>query len=317
MLPTLNNSMTKSFLIGSDSAKDFLQIGIDTLKQKGSILDAVENSIRGVESNADDHGVGVGAIPNLQGVIQLDASIMEGKTRRAGAVAALEGFLHPITVARKVMEVSPHVLIVGPGAAKFAEMMGCEKGELHTEYSRNFYQSFLKGTMNKLDPEYKDIEADRFIYDYRLWFEKLSEKQLGTVNILGMAGGDICSGVSTSGTSLKLPGRVGDSPIIGAGNYCDNRVGAAACTGRGEQSIRHGTSRVIVAYMKLGMSPQEACNAAMEEVHTMVDEARLTCIALNNKGEVAAASTSREPPLYLMDQEMERVETRRGDWIRK
>ena len=175
------------------------------------------------------------------------------------------------------MEVSPHVLLVGPGAAKFAEMMGCEKGELHTEYSRNFYQSFLKGTMNKLDPEYKDIEADRFIYDYRLWFEKLSEKQLGTVNILGMdAGGDICSGVSTSGTSLKLPGRVGDSPIIGAGNYCDNRVGAAACTGRGEQSIRHGTSRVIVAYMKLGMRPQEACNTAMEEVHQMVDEARLS-----------------------------------------
>ena len=310
--------MNRPFLIGSDSAKDFLQIGIDILRKKGPILDAIENSIRGVESNADDHGVGVGAIPNLQGVIQLDASIMEGKTRKAGAVAALEGYLHPITVARKVMEVSPHVLLVGSGAAKFAEMMGCERGELDTEYSRNFYQSFLKGTMNKLDPEFKDIEADRFIYDYRLWFEKLSEKQLGTVNILGMdAGGDICSGVSTSGTSLKLPGRVGDSPIIGAGNYCDNRVGAAACTGRGEQSIRHGTSRVIVAYMKLGMSPQEACNEAMEEVHQMVDEARLTCCAFNNQGEVAAASTSREPPLYYLDVELKKVETRRGVWVKK
>ena len=310
--------MNRPFLIGSESAKDFLQIGIDILRKKGPILDAIENSIRGVESNADDHGVGVGAIPNLQGVIQLDASIMEGKTRKAGAVAALEGYLHPITVARKVMEVSPHVLMVGSGAAKFAEMMGCERGELHTEYSRNFYQSFLKGTMNKLDPEFKDIEADRFIYDYRLWFEKLSEKQLGTVNILGMdAGGDICSGVSTSGTSLKLPGRVGDSPIIGAGNYCDNRVGAAACTGRGEQSIRHGTSRVIVAYMKLGMRPQEACNMAMEEVHQMVDEARLSCVAFNNKGEVAAASTSREPPVYYLDEEMEKVETRKGVWVKK
>ena len=310
--------MNRPFLIGSDSAKDFLQIGIDILRKKGPILDAIENSIRGVESNADDHGVGVGAIPNLQGVIQLDASIMEGKTRKAGAVAALEGYLHPITVARKVMEVSPHVLMVGSGAAKFAEMMGCERGELHTEYSRNFYQSFLKGTMNKLDPEFKDIEADRFIYDYRLWFEKLSEKQLGTVNVLGMdAGGDICSGVSTSGTSLKLPGRVGDSPIIGAGNYCDNRIGAAACTGRGEQSIRHGTSRVIVAYMKLGMRPQEACNMAMEEVHQMVDEARLSCVAFNNKGEVAAASTSREPPVYYLDEEMEKVETRKGVWVKK
>ena len=310
--------MNRPFLIGSESAKDFLQIGIDILRKKGPILDAIENSIRGVESNADDHGVGVGAIPNLQGVIQLDASIMEGKTRKAGAVAALEGYLHPITVARKVMEVSPHVLMVGSGAAKFAEMMGCERGELHTDYSRNFYQSFLKGTMNKLDPEFKDIEADRFIYDYRLWFEKLSEKQLGTVNVLGMdAGGDICSGVSTSGTSLKLPGRVGDSPIIGAGNYCDNGVGAAACTGRGEQSIRHGTSRVIVVYMKLGMSPQEACNTAMEEVHQMVDEARLSCVAFNNKGEVAAASTSREPPVYYLDEEMEKVETRKGVWVKK
>ena len=314
--------MNNSFLIGSDSAKDFLQIGVDTLRNQGTIKDAVEKSIRGVESNQDDHGVGLGGIPNLQGVVQLDASFMEGKTLEAGAVAALEGFLHPITVARKVMEKSPHVLLVGSGAATFAEKMGCEKGELLTDYGRKFYNSFVSGDMASLGPEFKIdlqyLDEDRINYNYRTWFEKLSEKQLGTVNILGMdTRCDICSGVSTSGTYLKLPGRVGDSPIIGAGNYCDNRVGAAACTGRGELSIRHGTARVIVAYMKMGKSPQEACNAAMEEVHSIVEDARLSCIAFNNKAEIASASTSRVPPLYYMDTQMEKVETRKGEWIKK
>jgi L-asparaginase / beta-aspartyl-peptidase len=314
--------MAKPFLIGSDSAKEFLKIGIEILKKNGPIMDAVECSIRGVESNAEDHGVGLGGIPNLLGVVQLDASFMEGRTRNAGAVAALEGFLHPITVARKVMETSPHVFLVGPGAAIFAERMGCEKGDLLTDYSRKFYKSFVNGSLNKLGPEFKVdlnyLEEDRINYDYQVWFEKLNEKQLGTVNVLGMdAKKNICSGVSTSGTYLKLPGRVGDSPIIGAGNYCDNRVGAAACTGRGELSIRHGTARTIVTYMKMGMKPQEACNTAMQEVHEMIEDARLSCIAFNNKGEVAASSTSREPPLYYMDEEMETVETRKGVWIKK
>lgn len=131
------------------------------------------------------------------------------------------------------------------------------------------------------------------------------------------ANGDASSGVSTSGTYLKMPGRVGNSPIIGAGNYCDNNVGAAACTGRGELSIRHSTARIIVAYMKMGMTPQEACNASMEEVHEMVDSAVLSCIAFNNKGEVAAASTNREPPLYYMNVDMEKFETRKGAWVKK
>ena len=313
--------MFKPFLIGSDSSKDYLHIGVKILKRNGSIRDAVELSIRGVESNTNDHGVGLGGIPNLLGVVQLDASFMDGRTQAAGAVAALEGFLHPISVARKVMEESPHVLIVGAGAALFAEKISAEKGELLTNYSKRFYDAFTKNNLKDLGTEFdidlKYLDEDRINFDYNQWFDKLREKQLGTVNILGMdAERNICSGVSTSGTYLKLPGRVGDSPVIGAGNYCDNRVGAAACTGRGELSIRHGTARVIVAYMKMGMNPQEACNAAMEEVHEMVGDARLSCIAFDKNGEVAAASTSREPPLYYMDDECDLVETLKGEWVK-
>jgi beta-aspartyl-peptidase (threonine type) len=191
-----------------------------------------------------------------------------------------------------------------------------------TEYSRRFYNAFKERKMSNLGPEFKEdlqfLEEDTNNYDYRQLFERLIEGQLGTVNILGMdARGNICSGVSTSGTYLKMPGRVGDSPIIGAGNYCDNRVGAAACTGRGELSIRHGTARIIVVSMKMGMSPEEACVAAMEEVHELVDDARLSCVAFDNRGVVAAASTSREPPLYYMDDGMDEVETRKGVWVRK
>jgi beta-aspartyl-peptidase (threonine type) len=314
--------MIKGFLIGSDSARDFLHIGINLLREKRSIKDAVEYSIRGVESNTDDHGVGLGGIPNLMGIVQLDASFMDGSTRAAGAVASLEGFLHPITVARKVMEMSPHVLLVGPGAARFAENLGCEKGELLTEYSRRFYQAFKEKRLHELGSEFRVdldyLEEDGINYDYEHWFKRLVEGQLGTVNILGMdEGGDICSGVSTSGTYLKMPGRVGDSPIIGAGNYCDNRVGAAACTGRGELSIRHCTARTIVTYMKMGLTPREACIKSMEEVHELVDDARLSCVAFNNRGDVAAASTSREPPLYYIDEEMDRVEEMRGVWVKK
>jgi beta-aspartyl-peptidase (threonine type) len=312
----------KPFIIGSDSAKDYIRIGVEVLKTNGSIRDAVEQSIRGVESNVNDHGVGLGGIPNLLGVVQLDASFMDGRTRAAGAVAALEGFLHPISIARKVMEESPHILLVGAGAVLFAEKIGAERGELLTDYSKRFYNAFIKNKLKDLGSEYEIdlgyLDEERINFDYNLWFNKLKEKQLGTVNILGMdVQRNICSGVSTSGTYLKLPGRVGDSPIIGAGNYCDNRVVAATCTGRGELSIRHGTARIIVAYMKMGMNPQEACNAAIEEVQEMADDARLSCFAFNNKGEVAAASTSRVPTLYYMDDENDMVDTRKGQWVKK
>jgi beta-aspartyl-peptidase (threonine type) len=314
--------MVKPFLVGSNSAGGFLHLGAEVLKRGGSALDAVEVTIRAVESNPDDHGVGLGGIPNLLGQVQLDASFMDGGTRAAGCVAAVEGYLHVISIARKVMEVSPHVLLVGPGAELFAERMGFRREELLTDYCKKFYKAFLGDSLDKLEPEFaKDIgylEEDYLNYRPKEWYERLAEKAQGTVNVLAMdARSDICSGVSTSGTYLKFPGRVGDSPIIGAGNYCDNRYGAAACTGRGELSIRHSTARVIITYMSLGYTAKEACNKAMSEVHGMAEEPVLSCVAFDNRGNVAAASTSGEPLYFYMDIDMDSEEMRRGVWVRE
>jgi len=309
--------MSKPFLVGSQSAKGFLGPGIEVLKSGGSAMDAVEAAIWGVEANPDDHSVGLGGIPNLLGVIQLDASIMDGESRDAGAVASLEGFLHPISVARKVLEVSPHALLVGEGAGLFAEEMGFERTELHTEYSREFHRAFREGTLHELGEEFaldlSWLEEDRRNYDFEAWYRRFRARQHGTVNVMAVdARGDICSGVSTSGTYLKFPGRVGDSPIIGAGNYCDNRYGAAACTGSGELAIRLSTARTIVAYIESGDTVGEACVRAMRDVRSMVSDGFMTCLAFDVEGNVASASTGEEPRHYYMDVESVGEEERIG-----
>jgi beta-aspartyl-peptidase (threonine type) len=130
------------------------------------------------------------------------------------------------------------------------------------------------------------------------------------------AAGNVCSGVSTSGTALKLPGRVGDSPIIGAGNYCDNKVGAAACTGRGELAMRLSTARSIIEYMRNGMTVQEACVKAMRAVLELGEMGGLSCIAFDIKGNTASASTYGERPHYYMDIDMEEAKERKGVWVR-
>ena len=146
--------MDRPFIAGTDNSEAFLPIGSRLLTERASAIDAVEATIRAVEENPDDHSVGIGGIPNLLGVIQLDASLMDGRTRAAGAVAAIEGFLHPISIARKVMEVSPHVLLVGEGGEAFAEAMGFERTELNTEYSENFHRAFVEDVMDRLGSEY-------------------------------------------------------------------------------------------------------------------------------------------------------------------
>jgi len=309
--------MNLPFITGTYNSEAFLHIGSGLLREGSSAVDAVEATIRAVEANPEDHSVGLGGIPNLLGVIQLDASIMEGRTLRAGAVAAVEGFLHPISIARKVMEVSPHVLLVGGGAEAFAEAMAFEREELSTEYSEHFYGAFVEDMMERLGPEYREdlgwLRDDWKAHDIRQWYERLEGHMHGTVNVLAMdSRGDICSGVSTSGTYLKLPGRVGDSPIIGAGNYCDNRYGAAACVGKGELSIRHGTARTIVLLMQQGLSVEEACLQAMAEVLEMTDDAQLDCLAFDRDGRTFAASTNQEPVYYTMGVGQGQAEERRG-----
>jgi len=307
--------MVEPFIVGSDCAKGFLHLGIKVLRKKGSAMDAVEAAIRGVEANPNEHSVGLGGIPNLLGDIQLDASIMDGSNMKTGSVAALEGFLHPISVARKVLEVSPHALLVGEGAGLFAETTGFERQDLHTDYSREFYRAFQEGRIQELGEEYgmdlKWLDGDWKGFDIVEWYERLAGRHHGTVDIMAMdAHGNICSGVSTSGTYLKFPGRVGDSPIIGAGNYCDNTVGAASCTGKGELAISLSTARSIIAFMDAGMGVQDACIRAMRMVHDKTEGGGLNCLAFDLEGTVVSASTDEVPTYYHMSLQGEEEELR-------
>jgi len=309
--------MVKPFIIGTRNAGEFLHAGVKVLREGGSALDAVEQATRLVESNPKDTSVGLGGIPNLLGVQEMDASIMCGRTLRSGAVGALKGFLHPISVARKVLEHAPHVLLVGEGAELFARVMGCEEGSLETETSREIYQTFVQDAFDEREIDESQLWIVKYVKSQGLreWYNRLAEEHHGTVNIIAMdENGDIASAVSTSGTALKFPGRLGDSPIIGAGNYCDNRFGAAACTGRGELAIRCSTARSIIHYMGNGLTVKEAAFRAMKDIHELRSFGGMNCIAIDNKGNTISATTSpdRESVHWYMDVDSPEPQLRKG-----
>ena len=313
--------MVKPFIIGTRNSKNKLHLGIQILRKGGSAIEAVEATTNAVEENPEDTSVGLGGLPNMLGVPQMDASIMDGEKMRSGSVAALEGVLHPISVARRVMEVSPHVLLVGQGAAMFAEAEGFEKADLVTERSRDAYEAFVNDTFNDLDEETKQRTnwAQRYTrFKLHDWYEKLMDEQHGTVNIMALdSDGNICSGVSTSGTAYKMPGRVGDSPIIGAGNYCDNNVGATTCTGRGELAIRRSTARTVISYMENGKTLEEACIQAMRDIISLNETGGMNCLALDKDGNTFSASISRESIHYYMDVDSPEPEERQGVWVKE
>jgi len=235
--------------------------------QAGSpALDVVEAGIRPVETDPSVRSVGVGGWPNLLGQVELDASIMDGRTLSTGAVGALHGYLHPISVARQVMVRLPHVFLVGAGAARFAAEIGAEAGETLTEEARGEWEAWLAG---HVPPDVRDRWPDVSLAGWaRLTVDP--ETSGGTTTFLVQdAAGDLAAGVSTCGWAFKYPGRLGDSPVIGAGSYADNRYGAAACTGFGELTIRAGTSRSVVLYMKTGMTVEEACHEALNDLRAL------------------------------------------------
>lgn len=309
--------MVKPFIIGTRNAGQFLYAGAENLRNGGSALDAVEAATRLVESNPDDTSVGLSGIPNLFGVQEMDASIMCGRTLGAGTVGAVKGFLHPISIARKVLEESPHVMLVAEGAELFARAMGMEEGDLSTDKSRKIYETFVKDAF-----EHEEIdESQQWIVNYaksqnmREWYDRLADHHHGTVNIMAMdMNGDIASAVSTSGTALKFPGRLGDSPIIGAGNYCNNMYGAACCTGRGELAIRNSTARTIIHYMEDGLSAREAAFRAMKDIHALKTFGSMSCIVFDSKGNTASATTreGRESVHWYMASDMKEPELRTG-----
>jgi L-asparaginase / beta-aspartyl-peptidase len=296
----------KPFIIGTRNAGAFLHAGAAILKQGGSALDAVEASTRLVEDNPGDSSVGTGGIPNILGVVELDASLMCGKTLASGAVGAIKGFKHPISVARKVLEEAPHVMLVAEGAERFARIMGCEAGDLDSEESKKVYQAFVNDAF-----EHEGIdESQTWVVDYarsqnlREWYTRLADERHGTVNIQALdAEGNIACAVSTSGTALKFPGRLGDSPVIGAGNYCDNRYGAAACTGRGELAIRNSTARSLIHYLQDGMDVEAAVTRAMKDIHALQSFGGMNCLLMDTQGNTMSATTvaDRESVHWYMD----------------
>ncbi len=226
-------------------------------------LDAIEAGIRLVEADTSIRTVGKGGWPNLLGEVELDAAIIDGNTFRSGAVGALKGYLHPISVARAVLERLPHEMLVGEGAARFAGEIGAERANNLIPDSERVWRQWFEENVSPADQEkWPDVPLAQ------LCQQAIDpEKGMDTTVFLSLDGkGEIMAGVSTSGWAWKYPGRLGDSPIIGAGCYADTKYGAAACTGAGEMAIRAGTSRAIVLYMKMGLSLERAVDEAIDDL---------------------------------------------------
>src|SRR5689334_5553981 len=250
-------------------------------RQNADTLDAIIAGLTITELDPEDQSVGLGGLPNEDGVVQLDASCMHGATRRAGAVGALEDIATASNVAKAVMDYTDHIMLVGAGAKKFALQMGFKEQNLLTEKSRQDWLRW-KQCLNPNDNWLDDPAVKRetagdtrdagrggaLAYDHPLHVKFTT----GTINMNAVnARGDISSVTTTSGRSWKIPGRVGDSPIVGAGQYCDNTVGAAGSTGRGEANIKVCGAFLIVEFMRQGLSPEQACLRCVDRVIAMTE----------------------------------------------
>ena len=252
------------------------------LSNKGRALDAVEAGAKIPEANPKEISVGYGGLPDRDGKVTLDACIMDEKGN-CGSVAFVQNYMHVISIARAVMEKTPHVMLVGDGAEQFAAANGFKKQNLLTKESEKMYKEWLKKA------EYK---PDTKVFD--------NGNNHDTIGIIALDSNGALSGAcTTSGMAYKMHGRVGDSPIIGAGLFVDGEVGAATATGVGEEMIRIAGSHTIVEPMRQGRSPQEACEEAIKRVIHKNGEAKakelsVAFLALSKDGELGAYSTVNE-----------------------
>ena len=252
-------------LRATEKAAAMIRSGADT-------LDAVIAGVNIVEEDPNDNSVGYGGLPNEDGVVELDSCVMHGPTCRAGAVAALRNIKTPSRVAKVVMERTDHVMIVGEGALRFARAHGFEEVNLLTDKARKIWLRW-KETHSKRDDWLQPEGAGN---GARSDAELSPLFTYGTINCCALAPSSDISGVTTtSGLSYKIPGRVGDSPIIGAGLFVDNEVGAAGSTGRGEAVIKICGAHTVIEEMRHGLSPTEACLAALRRIVRTTTEKRL------------------------------------------
>jgi N4-(beta-N-acetylglucosaminyl)-L-asparaginase len=262
-------------VISSGNGQPAVELAMKLIQGGADPVDAIVKGVALVENDPNDMSVGYGGLPNEDGVVQLDASVMHGPTHKAGAVGALEGIKNPAAVALDVLKRTDHVLIVGEGALRFARAMGYPEENLLTEEARKAWLKW-KENLGK--------EDDRLNWDERDW-DLDGEKHgmidgvpytTGTIHCSAVdAKGDLAGCTTTSGLSWKIPGRLGDSPIIGAGNYTDNDVGSAGATGRGEAVMVNCGAFLIVQHMERGLSPTDACLAVLKRIADKTKEKRL------------------------------------------
>jgi N4-(beta-N-acetylglucosaminyl)-L-asparaginase len=264
--------------------KSCVETAFEKMVQGEDVLDALIAGVNIVENDPEESGVGYGAVPNADGVVQLDCSCMHGPKKRAGGVAAIEGVRTPSLVAKAVMDFTDHHLLAGKGAQEFARNMGFEiEEDITTEKSRKLWLEWKR----RIDPEHYLDPKKRTTQGYEAALQMLREGLLeashfwGTIHCNGInPRGEIAGVTSTSGLSFKIPGRTGDSPILGAGIYVDNEVGACGSTGRGEANLYNLTSFLIVENMRRGAHPKDAALQGLKRIQSNTLEKRL----LNRRG---------------------------------
>jgi N4-(beta-N-acetylglucosaminyl)-L-asparaginase len=287
--PARRQAVARAAAISSSNGLRAVTRAMELMVAGTDTLDAAVEGVKIQELDPEDDSVGYGGLPNEDGVVQLDASCMHGPTRRAGGVAALEGIKTPSEVARLVLKYTDHILLVGEGAKRFALSYGFKEEDLLTPASR---QQWLEWRANRgKDDDWLDVPAR----------EPMVARPTGTINLdVVNARGDISSVTTTSGLAWKIPGRAGDSPIVGAGQYTDNDVGAAGSTGRGEANIMACGGFLTVEHLRRGLAPNDACLETLKRVLHMTPPRlrhpdgrprfNLTYYAVTKRGDFGSAS---------------------------
>src|SRR5450432_2698674 len=294
MIP--NTGKPKNIIICAANGFNYIDAGFEKLRSGADTLDAAITVVSGPENDPNDDSVGLGGLPNEEGVVELDSCCMHGPTRRAGSVGGVRDIKNVASVAKAVMEHTGHVMLVGEGATRFAVAMGFPKENLLTEHSRKIWLLWKETHSNQdwwgpgvSDPNWKppaamsELLEDQPLHIRKMYviaadlgiaesqrmdaIQKVLNPPTGTINCSALnEKGEMSSVTTTSGLAWKLPGRCGDSPIIGAGCYCDQDIGAAGATGNGEENIRVAGAHTIVENMRHGMSPEDAGMDALKRI---------------------------------------------------
>jgi len=305
--PVAGAAAARPIVIASANGLRGVKVAYDQIVGGADTLDAIIAGVNIQELDPEDQSVGLGGLPNEEGVVQLDASCMHGPTHRAGAVGCLEDIATPSLVAKAVMDYTDHIMLVGDDARRFAVNLGFRTQNLLTEKSRQDWLRW-KARLNRNDFWLDHDDDVRIKYTH------------GTINMNAVdARGDISSVTTTSGMAYKVPGRVGDSPIVGAGQYCDNTVGAAGSTGRGEANIKVCGAFLAVEFMRNGMTPEAALLKVIERVIAMTEKRLLddrgrpyfdlNFYAVSKDGRYAGAAAYEGSKFSVCDDKGARLET--------